>query len=82
MARVTGWRERAGDVLAFVLAAYALVTLVLLAILAALQIGSAIHESSTNDETSHLAAGYAYLTTGEYSMELKHPPLEIGRAHV
>lgn len=47
----------------------------LLAILAALQIGSAIHESSTNDETSHLATGYAYLTTGEYSMELKHPPL-------
>src|SRR5262249_42933758 len=57
----------------------------LLAILAALQIGSAIHESSTNDETSHLATGYAYLTTGEYSarscmvpgscMEQKHPPL-------
>jgi len=47
----------------------------LLAILAASQIGSAIHETPTNDETNHLAAGYVYLTTGEYRMELSHPPL-------
>ena len=47
----------------------------LLTILAVLLIGSAANESPTNDETIHLAAGYVYLTTGEYSMELAHPPL-------
>ena len=47
----------------------------LLAVMAALQIGSATHESPTNDETNHLVAGYVYLTTGEYSMDLNHPPL-------
>ena len=47
----------------------------LLAIMAAVQIGSAIQENPTNDEPIHLTAGYVYLTTGEYSMELEHPPL-------
>ncbi len=47
----------------------------LLVILAALQIGSATHESPTTDETIHLEAGYVYLTTGEYSMDPSHPPL-------
>src|SRR5215831_16919367 len=47
----------------------------LLAILAALQIGSARNESVTNDELIHLTPGYVYLTTGEYSMELSAPPL-------
>jgi hypothetical protein len=47
----------------------------LLAILAALQIGSARNESVTNDELIHLIPGYVYLTTGEYSMELSAPPL-------
>ncbi len=47
----------------------------LLAILAAAQIGSALVESPTNDEPAHLTAGYVYLTTGEYKMDLSHPPL-------
>jgi len=47
----------------------------LLAILAALQIGSARNESVTNDELIHLVPGYVYLTTGEYSIELSAPPL-------
>src|SRR5580704_6680498 len=46
----------------------------LLAILAAAQIGSALQESATNDEPVHLMAGYVYLTTGEYTMDLTHPP--------
>ncbi len=48
---------------------------ILLAILAASQIGSAIQESPTNDEPVHLTSGYVYLTTGEYVVDLAHPPL-------
>jgi len=47
----------------------------MLVILAATQIGSAVLESPTNDEPIHLTAGYVYLTTGKYSMDLTHPPL-------
>ena len=47
----------------------------LLVILAGTQIGSAVLESPTNDEPIHLTAGYVYLTTGKYSMDLTHPPL-------
>lgn len=43
--------------------------------MAVAQIGSALTESPTNDEPVHLVAGYAYLTTGEYSVDLTHPPL-------
>src|SRR5579862_8368198 len=45
-----------------------------LAILAAVQIGSAIEENATNDEANHLTAGFVYLTTREY-MNPTHPPL-------
>ena len=48
---------------------------VLLALLAAAQIGSAVVESPTNDEPGHLTAGYVYLTTGVYKMDITHPPL-------
>jgi hypothetical protein len=47
----------------------------LLALLAAAQIGSAVVESPINDEPMHVTAGYVYLTTGEYKMDLSHPPL-------
>ena len=50
-------------------------TAILLGILAASQIGSAIQESPTNDEPVHLTAGYVYLTTGQYDMDIVHPPL-------
>jgi hypothetical protein len=52
-----------------------LITAILLAIMGASQFGSAIRESPTNDEATHLTAGYIYLTTGEYGMDLSHPPL-------
>lgn len=31
--------------------------------------------SRTTDETTHLAAGYSYLLTGDYRMNPEHPPL-------
>ena len=54
---------------------FLVIVAVLLAILAAAQIGSAIQDSATNDEAIHLTSGYVYLTTGEYGMDLSHPPL-------
>jgi hypothetical protein len=54
---------------------FVLIAGILLTILAASQIGSAIQESQTNDEPVHLTAGYIYLTTGEYGMDLPHLPL-------
>jgi hypothetical protein len=51
------------------------IAVILLVIMAAAQIGSAIQESPTNDEAIHLTAGYVYLTTGSYGMDLSHPPL-------
>lgn len=54
---------------------FGLITAVLLALMAAAQIGSAVVESPTNDEPNHLTAGYVYLTTGDYSMDPTHPPL-------
>ena len=47
----------------------------LLAIMAGAQVGSALQESPTNDEPVHMTIGYVYLTTGEYTGELAHPPL-------
>ncbi len=32
-------------------------------------------KSVTNDEVAHLPAGYAYLKTGDFRMNLEHPPL-------
>jgi hypothetical protein len=51
------------------------ISIFLLAVMAAVQIGSALQENPTNDEPVHLASGYVYLTTGEYRIDLEHPPL-------
>ena len=31
--------------------------------------------SQTDDEANHLAAGYSYLTTGDFRLNSEHPPL-------
>lgn len=54
---------------------FVLIASVLFAILFATQLGSALQESATNDEPVHITSGYVYLTTGEYTMDLTHPPL-------
>jgi hypothetical protein len=33
------------------------------------------HHSITGDEVTHLPAGYTYLKTGEFRLNLQHPPL-------
>jgi len=39
----------------------------------ALQFGSVIQESQTNDEGVHLASGYSYWVAGDYRMDPTHP---------
>lgn len=36
---------------------------------------SALQESQTIDEGSHLASGYTYITTGDFRLNPEHPPL-------
>jgi 4-amino-4-deoxy-L-arabinose transferase-like glycosyltransferase len=47
----------------------------LLALMALLEWTSALQESQTYDEAMHLAAGYSYLTTGDFHRNPEHPPL-------
>ena len=42
---------------------------------AALSIVALTGESCTNDEVVHLPAGYTYVLTGDYRLNLEHPPL-------
>jgi dolichyl-phosphate-mannose-protein mannosyltransferase len=41
----------------------------------ALAVGDIVTTSPTSDETTHLGAGYSYLTTGDFRMNIEHPPL-------
>jgi hypothetical protein len=41
----------------------------------ALAVNSYVRESGTSDEASHLTAGYAALTLGDYRIDAEHPPL-------
>lgn len=43
--------------------------------MAAFEFGSALGESQTWDEGIHLAAGYTYLTAGDYRLNPEHPAL-------
>ena len=52
-----------------------LVPVLLLALTAALVLGSSKASSSTFDEPYHLGAGYAYLRTGDARLFSDHPPL-------
>jgi hypothetical protein len=40
-----------------------------------LEVRSAMGETQTWDEGIHISAGYAYLTRGDYSWNVEHPPL-------
>lgn len=44
--------------------------------MAVLQFATARQESATFDEGVHLAAGYRYWRTGNYSLNVEHPPLQ------
>src|SRR5262249_10961070 len=49
--------------------------LAMLAAMTAAMIASMRQESQIYDEATHLAAGYSYLTTGDYRLNPEHPPL-------
>src|SRR5262249_56911086 len=51
-----------------------LVTL-LIATAGVLEVRSALGETQTWDEGIHISAGYAYLSRGDYSWNVEHPPL-------
>lgn len=51
------------------------IVVVLLAALACQCILSMLQKSATSDEVPHLTAGYAYLTRGDYRLNVEHPPL-------
>jgi 4-amino-4-deoxy-L-arabinose transferase-like glycosyltransferase len=55
--------------------AYWLLVSLLLAALGAIQITTMRMEVQTFDEGFHLAAGYSYLSQGDYRMNPEHPPL-------
>src|SRR5215475_15034366 len=40
-----------------------------------LEVRSALGETQTWDEGIHISAGYTYLTRGDYSWNMEHPPL-------
>lgn len=52
-----------------------LLPVALLAAFAAMALGSMSHHSITGDEVTHLPSGYTYLKTGEFRLNLQHPPL-------
>jgi 4-amino-4-deoxy-L-arabinose transferase-like glycosyltransferase len=47
----------------------------LLCITAAVMVSSVLQESQTWDEATHLAAGYSYWKTGNFQLNVEHPPL-------
>ena len=47
----------------------------ILAIVGTLEVRSAMGETQTWDEGIHISAGYSYLTLGDYSWNVEHPPL-------
>lgn len=47
-----------------------------IAVMFTLQLSSVVQESQTFDEGVHLAAGYRYWRTGDFSLNVEHPPLQ------
>lgn len=47
----------------------------LLGIMLFVMVGSSLGDSAIRDELPHIAAGYSYLTTGDYRLNPEHPPL-------
>jgi len=40
-----------------------------------ISIGSIQHKGITNDEATHIPSGYSYWKTGDFRMNVEHPPL-------
>jgi hypothetical protein len=55
--------------------AFWIAVVILLGIMAAAMVRSALLECQTWDEGIHLAAGYSYLKTGQFRLNAEHPPL-------
>ncbi|MFA6391432.1 MAG: glycosyltransferase family 39 protein [Patescibacteria group bacterium] len=54
---------------------YLPLVVLLLAVMFFMEFTSALKESQTIDEGSHLASGYSYITTGNFKLNPEHPPL-------
>jgi len=54
---------------------YKILVIFFLALLFIFEITSAVKESQTIDEGTHLAAGYSYLMKNDFRMNTEHPPL-------
>lgn len=55
---------------------FRLMAAVPICLMAILQVASLQQESQTFDEGVHLAAGYRYWNTGDFSLNVEHPPLQ------
>ncbi|MFA6524723.1 MAG: glycosyltransferase family 39 protein [Patescibacteria group bacterium] len=54
---------------------YIPLVVLLLVVMFFMEFTSALQESQTIDEGSHLSSGYSYITTGDFRMNPEHPPL-------
>ncbi|MBU1075077.1 glycosyltransferase family 39 protein [Patescibacteria group bacterium] len=54
---------------------YIPLVVLLLAVMFFMEFTSALQESQTIDEGSHLSSGYTYITTGDFRLNPEHPPL-------
>ncbi|MDX2031647.1 MAG: hypothetical protein SF339_13310 [Blastocatellia bacterium] len=75
MAGRTGNRQPATDYFFFIMRKPIFVFTIFAVLFFALAAYSGGRKSATNDETAHIAAGYAALKTGDYRLNPEHPPL-------
>jgi tetratricopeptide (TPR) repeat protein len=68
MMRLSAWSATSGR-------ASQIPPLLLLGIFAVLAVSSMARMSVTGDEVTHLPAGYTYVTTGDFRLNMQHPPL-------
>ena len=68
MLRLSAWSATSGR-------ASQIPPLLLLGIFAVLAVSSMARMSVTGDEVTHLPAGYTYVTTGDFRLNMQHPPL-------
>ena len=54
---------------------FVIASALLLAVMGATMLSSALGENQTYDEAGHLAAGYGYWTIGDFGFNAEHPPL-------
>src|ERR1044071_1306897 len=51
-----------------------LVLALALGVVSVIEVTTMIEESETRDEATHLAAGYSYWQTGDFRLNVEHPP--------